>query len=521
MIKKIILTILILLILTLTIGFHLISGVKNRDNLKIIEVNNRVKTIKDLAYNPKKHQIGRIYVLENNEYTPYLVIDGDYKGDCLLLREKVRSENIPLMGKIYENADKTLFYGNSFIDYYLNNRFTKDLSDYVKRNIKEKDIEVYKGSNQNVITIKRKIFLLSGAEVSKERDYYNNKGLDGKPLDFFNNKRYLGSTGRRSMRESSDEKGLSATWTLRTINMMRDNPIGVISANFNKTEERKNFGQVIKNGGECDGGKYREIPAIGSEFLEIENNLRPAFCLDRNIKVIKVKNEDGKEIFAIEKKESERTYSTKGFKTVSDMKTEDPNHINKLYIKEDHNYIPYLVLSNYGNTDDIMVLREKPIIINTPEDSLLYNYLGYKGSFFDVFLENYGNEHLKDLNNKIKKVKIEITKDENKEKIEIERRFFLLSSEEVCGGNEFYLTPLGKEQAYFNKIENRADFSLDPLDYRYLRDYFGAAIPVIKRDGSIACLRDPLNRREAYLNMAFCIDKKTEIVEKNGKNYIK
>ena len=76
-----------------------------------------VKILKDLIYENNETSVYRVYLEENNQYVPFIVLScANYKG-CLLLREHLLDENVN-----YNNAQEyASYYKDSNIDNYLNN----------------------------------------------------------------------------------------------------------------------------------------------------------------------------------------------------------------------------------------------------------------------------------------------------------------------------------------------------------------------------------------------------------------
>ena len=71
-----------------------------------------------------------VYIEENDEFVPYLVLTSDYNGNTMLLRKYVLEEERP-----YNEDSQEVFYENSLVDKFLNNEYIKTLSDYVQDNI--------------------------------------------------------------------------------------------------------------------------------------------------------------------------------------------------------------------------------------------------------------------------------------------------------------------------------------------------------------------------------------------------
>ena len=70
----------------------------------------------------KKRQVQKVYIEEQEGYTPYLVLSGNYDGKVLLLREQVLpelmqyKEHSPLWGQ----GEYGSYYEQSSVDAYLN-----------------------------------------------------------------------------------------------------------------------------------------------------------------------------------------------------------------------------------------------------------------------------------------------------------------------------------------------------------------------------------------------------------------
>ncbi|MEE1125869.1 MAG: DUF6273 domain-containing protein [Acutalibacteraceae bacterium] len=107
-----------------------------------------------------------VYIKENEEYIPYVVVTGNYNHNTLLLREE------PLDEKMQMNKSKRVnYYPQTELDNYLNNTFIDSFSDTMQDIMNNTRVEVTTNDalNINLKTrgtefVTRKIFLLSASE---------------------------------------------------------------------------------------------------------------------------------------------------------------------------------------------------------------------------------------------------------------------------------------------------------------------------------------------------------------------
>lgn len=141
----------------------------------------KMKSVSDLAYD-KADTLNYIYVLENGQYTPFLVLTDDYNGKTLLLRKEVLNENRRI-------SDYSAYYANSEIDAYLNEEYLEaltEVSQYVTASSVEITCEDSLGvSELGTETIERCVFLLSCNEVGISDSV--NIAPEGETLEFFRN----------------------------------------------------------------------------------------------------------------------------------------------------------------------------------------------------------------------------------------------------------------------------------------------------------------------------------------------
>lgn len=212
-------------------------------------------TLSDLADGSNRE----IYLMENNIYVPYLVLDNNYKGNILLLRKEIMSE-------LKSVSDYSSEYENSPVDSYLSLEFLSLFSDEFNSQIKLIDIEVTSKealyqAGKDTHTISRKAFLLSYSEVSY--DEHSMAADEGVSLSCFSD-----DQSRIAYRD-----GTPCSWWLRTPYTNYDSVTWSVGAEGMKTE-------------------------LSSAT---ENGIRPAFCLSGDVS-IKESTEiiDGETVFVLE-----------------------------------------------------------------------------------------------------------------------------------------------------------------------------------------------------------------------------
>ncbi len=140
-----------------------------------------VKNVSDIAYtNNKSNHI--VYVEENGQYVPFIVLTDDYYGNTLLLRKDVMEtpRRINDYSSLYEDCE---------MDKYLNNEYIEMLGD-LSANVKAVDLEIASESalgtaGRDTKTINRKVFLLSCKELDLDKNLC--MGDEGIALTYFDN----------------------------------------------------------------------------------------------------------------------------------------------------------------------------------------------------------------------------------------------------------------------------------------------------------------------------------------------
>lgn len=211
--------------------------------------------IEKIAYDESKDN-PIVYINENDEYVPYLVITSDYNGNTLLLRKYVLSELKPYEehGELWARYEYGSYYEESSIDEFLNTEFWDSLSERTKELIVDSTIEVtdmesYDEWNYKTHEISRRIFLLSSVELGVEGlDGYTTT-KEGTPLKYFKDKDF-------NVKMACFQDGVACPyWT--------------------RTPELWETCTVVMIGNEV----------VGSSTADISGGVRPAFCISKQTAV--------------------------------------------------------------------------------------------------------------------------------------------------------------------------------------------------------------------------------------------
>ena len=212
------------------------------------------EVLADLAYDVNEKSGYTIYIQEESGYQPYLVLTDNYDdgGNVLLLRKHILDEYHPL------NIDsmKTAYYENSYLDQFLNGEYYETLLSDVQREVRTSDVEIYArtawGRNgrdlPETTRIRRKVFILSTTEVAPDSTSMDIE--EGETL------KYFADDSERIV--VKDSEGNANLWRLRTPDISEHTVSIVIS----------------------------DLRRLSSIYMEDPSGVRPAFCLDGNLKVV-------------------------------------------------------------------------------------------------------------------------------------------------------------------------------------------------------------------------------------------
>ncbi len=163
-------------------------------------------TLEKISYDKSKEN-PVVYIKENGEYVPYLVLTSDYGGNVLLLRENVLPEEMPYKTSSHGEGGGALsagwtyhdygaYYEESSIDRFLNTEFLDSFSLNIQETIADTAVEVmdkesFDDKNFTTHKIKRKVFLLSAVELGVKFGVDYTMAKEGKALKYFKNKKQI------------------------------------------------------------------------------------------------------------------------------------------------------------------------------------------------------------------------------------------------------------------------------------------------------------------------------------------
>jgi len=228
------------------------------------------KTIDDIAYHKYSKVDCVVYIEENNQFEPYLVITSDYDGNVLLLRKYLLPDTMPYKENetgLWTWYDFGAYYEDSSIDHYLTTEFFNTLSQAVKDAIVNSDIVITDkrsmgGPDRIATNISRNIFLLSLEELGIENKY--TAVQEGNTLKYF--------------KGDYDRK-------------VTDLPDGSKCAYWTRTPELWETCFVFTIGNN----------ALGAAAADVDSGVRPAFCVKKNTPIRKRTDVvEGQTVYTIE-----------------------------------------------------------------------------------------------------------------------------------------------------------------------------------------------------------------------------
>jgi hypothetical protein len=246
----------------------------------VIQLNKQL-TIKDIAYDNVFSVVNKlegytVYLKEDGNYEPYLVLSKNYNGEgnVLLLRKYLLDEP-----RIYNKEIRWgAYYENSEIDQYLNTKFIKKLEGYAQHQLVMSNLEITDRSSigsvgEETTVIPRKAFLLSHTEMALPNSGHAPK--EGKRL-LYN----LLSISRAATTKNGEAK----PYWLRTSYTEHDTTVWFI-------KENNNF-------------YYMPLWDMSEKKL-FELSVRPAFCVAKDTKLERKEGiEKGKKVFVLKEEKS-------------------------------------------------------------------------------------------------------------------------------------------------------------------------------------------------------------------------
>lgn len=183
-----------------------------------IKDSKRPETLGELAYDENKQYGYTVYLKENSEYVPYLVLTADYNGQALLLREELLEETYVINE---DNHGYAGYYKDSSMDRFLNEEFITLLEPEIQEVIGESEITITAKESLGITgteteSIVRKIFLLSYTEIGYTDYAVVNK--EGEALKYFDNPD--NRIARRNKKAGSWWLRSSETWEAYTVCVM-------------------------------------------------------------------------------------------------------------------------------------------------------------------------------------------------------------------------------------------------------------------------------------------------------------
>ncbi len=225
-------------------------------------------SIGDISYDYNKSWDYHVYIEENGNYIPFIVLSSDYNGYCLLLREYLLDDLI----EYNSPGEYGSYYKDSNIDKYLNDVYYFNFSEKIRNLIYNSQIEITTKNaidthNNETEIISRKVFILSANEVNASLGSIFIK--EGTTLSYFENIKN---------RVALHENGKSDSWMLRTPALSGGN----------------NLIGVGIDGSVGIGG------INGMEGIN-KSSVRPAFCIPSETKIIQKNNIiEGQKVFCIQ-----------------------------------------------------------------------------------------------------------------------------------------------------------------------------------------------------------------------------
>ena len=193
-------------------------------------------TIADIAYDTRRRTADyRVYIEENGQFVPYLVVTANHNDNVLLVREFLLDETMhfnpsprPHNPGLWASQDYGAYYEDSYIDIFLNSNFIDTFGGAAREAMVLSNIEITDKSSMGVAGrvskhIYRYVFLLSSIELGVAESRITVS--EGKRLDIF-----AGKFARRVARFSNGKEHPYWTRTPQNSETYRVMVIGVDAA---------------------------------------------------------------------------------------------------------------------------------------------------------------------------------------------------------------------------------------------------------------------------------------------------
>ena len=197
--------------------------------------------------------------------------------------------------------------------------------------------------------------------------------------------------------------------------------------------------------------------------------------------------------------------------TVSDLAKSN----SLLYIEENDNLVPFIVVTDKYNNHNALLLR-KEILQHDYRMNKSGTY--YNGSEIDTWLNSRYLTSLGTLTTKINDTELVVTADSaigyaSGETESISRKVFLLSCEELGFDTSVNMAREGEMLSYFKHINNRIAFKDNQPAAWLLRTpntYYLSGCYAVGVDGSLNTIN---SYDETGIRPAFCVDKSLEVLK--------
>lgn len=209
-------------------------------------------SIREIAYTVRPGLGYTVYIAENQNMIPYLVLTHKYNDNVLLLRKNLLDERQMFNPNVSGNG----YYEDSSIDQFLNKEFINSFSPQMQEKIIKSNITITDRSSigrigKGTTDIRRQIFLLSYTELALSGTTM--PSVEGKPLKYFKKPDAI-----IAYHEDLEKYG-AGSWWMRTSYTAENNVAWSIG---------------------FEG-------SVGGEGVYYDNGIRPAFCVDKTLRVVR------------------------------------------------------------------------------------------------------------------------------------------------------------------------------------------------------------------------------------------